>query len=64
MVIQLEGDIYKVGKTKKGGNFLNILVKRPDGQSDSVTIFTDKEYRPGTKFKGTVNAYVQMASEV
>ena len=65
MVFDLEGDIYKVGNTKKGAHFLNILIKRPDGQSDSITIFTSKDgYKPGTHFKGKVNAYIQMCNEV
>jgi len=64
MLVALEGQIYKAGKTKNGKNYCNVLVKRPDGQSDSITIFGEKEHKPGTIFKGQVNAYIQMCSEV
>lgn len=64
MVVEIEGQIYKAGKTKNGKNYSNVLVKRPDGQSDSITIFSEKEHKPGTVFKGKVNAYIQMCNEV
>lgn len=65
MVIKVEGDIYKVGTTKKGGYVLGLLVKRPDGQADAFTVFTDKSgFKAGQKFAGSVNVYVQMGSEV
>ena len=64
MIVALEGQIYKAGKTKNGKHFCNVLVKRPDGQSDSVTVFSEREHKAGTLYKGNVNAYVQMCSEV
>ncbi|MBI5204811.1 MAG: hypothetical protein HZA11_07840 [Nitrospirae bacterium] len=64
MIVDLEGQIYKTGKTKNGKNYSNVLVKRPDGQSDSITVFSDKEHKTGTVFKGKINAYIQMCSEV
>jgi hypothetical protein len=67
MELIVEGTIYKVGKVKDGKRaIVNVLVKRADGQADSLTIFTDKVdvYKPGTMFKGKVNAYFDMCNEV
>ncbi|MBT9164896.1 MAG: hypothetical protein DDT22_00688 [candidate division WS2 bacterium] len=64
MIIEVEGQIYRTGKTKKGQHFCNILVKRPDGQSDSLMILGNREYKAGTVFKGKVNAYIRVCSEV
>ncbi|MDP3013747.1 MAG: hypothetical protein Q8M92_05850 [Candidatus Subteraquimicrobiales bacterium] len=62
--MELEGQVYRTGKTKKGQFFCNVLVKRPDGQQDSVTVFSTVEHKVGVPFKAKVNAYVQMVSEV
>ncbi|MBT9175006.1 MAG: hypothetical protein DDT22_00680 [candidate division WS2 bacterium] len=64
MIVEVEGQIYRTGKTKKGQYFCNILVKRPDGQSDSLMIISNKEYRVGTIFKGKVDVYIRVCSEV
>ena len=66
MELLVEGQIYKIGKTKDGKrHIVNVLVKRADGQADSLTIFTDKDgYKAGTIFKGKVNAYFDMCNEV
>lgn len=64
MVVDLEGQVFKAGVTKKGQHFCCILVKRPDGQADNITIFGDVEHKPGSIFKGKVNAYIQLCNEV
>lgn len=64
MIIEVVGNIYKGGRTKGGKNYYCLLVKRPDGQSDSVTVFTDKEHKIGAEVKIKVNAYIQTANEV
>lgn len=64
MVVDLEGSVYKAGVTKKGQHFCNVLVKRPDGQADSITVFGDVEHKTGSVFKGKVNVYVQLCNEV
>ncbi|OIO27845.1 MAG: hypothetical protein AUJ60_08465 [Nitrospirae bacterium CG1_02_44_142] len=66
MELTIEGNIYKVGVTKdKKREILGILVKRADGQADSLTIFTDRlGHKPNTVFKGKVSAYFDMCNEV
>jgi len=66
MELVVEGTIYKTGKTKDGKrSIVNVLVKRADGQADSLTIFTDKHsWKAGQIFKGKVNAYFDMCNEV
>jgi hypothetical protein len=64
MEVPVVGKIYKAGKTKKGQNYYNLLIPRSDGQSDSFTLFTDREYKVGQEIKTKVNAFVQMGTEV
>jgi hypothetical protein len=69
MIIEVTGKIYKTGEIpakdgKPAKKVINLLVDRTDGQMDSFTIFTEKEHKPGSVFKGKVNIYVQMGNEV
>ena len=66
MVFDLEGEIIRVGKSKKTGQiFLNVLSKAPDGSKDLVTVFTSKDiYKVGTNFKSKVSTWIKMCNEV
>ncbi len=65
MVIEIQGEIIRTGVTKTGKNFLNILVARPDGQRDTVTVFTSKDgFKAGSQYKGKVDVFVKMCNEV
>lgn len=64
MEVPVKGKIYKGGKTKKGQNFYNLLIPRSDGQQDSFTLFTDREYKIGQEIAVKVNAFIQMGTEV
>jgi hypothetical protein len=66
MILELAGRVFKSGVTKKEPvrNVYNVLVPRPDGQSDVVTVFTIKKHEVGKDIKIRVNAFIQMCNEV
>jgi hypothetical protein len=65
MVFDLEGELYKSMRTKKGQTVYSVLVQRNDGQRDSVNVLSNNPNRKiGEKVKLKVNAFVNFCSEV
>jgi hypothetical protein len=65
MVIEIKGEVFKAGVSKKTGKkFYGLLVDRPDGQRDTITIFSDKDYKAGQKVALKADVFIQMANEV
>ncbi len=65
MVFDLEGEVYKSIKTKKGQTVYSLLVNRTDGQRDSVNVLSNNHNRKiGDKAKIKVSAFVNFCSEV
>jgi hypothetical protein len=65
MVVEVEGVVHRFGTGKKGNNYVGLLVKRPDGQSDPFTVFTKSiaGLKVGATVKYKVNVYVQIGQE-
>lgn len=68
MVIEVKGRIYRsgtIGKGKMAGmKYYNLLIPRPDGMADTLTLFSEREHKVGTEISVLANAYVQTATEV
>lgn len=65
MIFELEGEVYKKVRTKKGNTMYSVLVGRPDGQKDSVNIISDDDSRNvGNISQFRVNGFVSFCNEV
>lgn len=65
-MVEIEGVVHRFGTGKKGGNYVGLLVQRPDGQSDPFTVFAKSiaGLKVGVKVKYKVNIYAQIGQEV
>jgi len=65
MILELSGKIIRAGKSRAGQSYISVLVPRPDGQQDVVTVFTKSDnHKAGQDFKGKVDAFIRMCGEV
>lgn len=66
MIVPLKGKVYKTGTTKTGKFYFCCLVPGRDGNQDSVTVFSAKDYssQMGKEVSVNMNCYIQMGNEV
>lgn len=65
MIVSIEGEIIRIGETKKGKRFANVLVRRPDGMKEVVMVIMNgnKDLKIGQIYKGNVNVFGSVCSE-
>jgi len=67
MLIDVSGKVINKGTSKKGNSYVQVLVARPDGGNDVVTVMTDgghDRYKVGSDVKIKANAFVRVCFEV
>lgn len=65
MILNVEGEILQVYRTKRGPYSLMVAVPRKTGDGkDLVTVFTmSDKYRGGQQYKGVISVSVKMGYE-
>ena len=64
MELIIKGRVIKAGATKTGKFFCTVLVERPDGQEDTVTMWSEKEHKHNEQLNTRASAWVQQCNEI